>query len=1027
MRDAQLDRLFLRFRERGDVHALTRVFDLTSRELLELASHVTRDPAQAEDLLQATFLIAIERARTYDGSRSLMPWLVGILTREARLWNRRAARRIDPASLHPRRVEEPNAQAEAAEFSSALAVAVDALGEPYRSVLVRYLRDEKSAGEIARELGRSPGTVRVQLHRGLELLRKSLPAGLVAGALGALAPRGLAAVRADVERRAALHAGPLATAGVASTAVTAFAGGLAMKHVLFLATAVLLAALLWLAWPGHSDAQSDLAARPPQASHAEPVEESTLPASSAGSELRSAITTAEAAPVSAGSGTGTLQVRVTWRDGGLPAEDVGVEIDVESAPYETTRVLELRTGPDGCVRASGIAPGSCYVELDRDCDAQTSARVNIEAGKTAELDLSLPAGIEVQGVVVDGSGASVPGASLWLSSLHRGFEGHVVGHADADGRFRLRGMRRNGQFGARSPSFAPSDLVYLLDSRLGTEDVLHVRLELLAEGGRVGGTVCDPSGAPLEHARVAIGAFLGGRQDDLAEIRMTVRTHADGSSCLAPYPAWSSTDERGAFAFEGIECGDVPLVVSSRGLAPWYGTVHVAPHALTRIDVRMQRGATLSGTVRNSGGALAAGVGVTLLGPSMLLSRSTRTDAQGRYRIDAIAPGEFRVFAGRTRAGEPGDASTVLVFGPHSQFVWDATLPGELSIVGRALDEHDAPLADWLVIARTAAEPMRALYTHTDSRGHFALAGCEEQAYTLELRPLDAAEFASPSAWQTGVHPGAREIVLRVSAATEPSARVSGRLVDARRSPVTNASVSAVSLALGRALPRVSADAGGRLDLGPLSPGSYELYFDAKDYPGRHLGTYELSPRQMLDLGEIVLDDPSRVHGRILCATGAPARAALVHLISLREHAQRLELTTREDGSYESGPLQPGSYALLVRAQGCAASRVTFEAVSGKDPVLDVRLGAGIERRLRFQTPAGQVAPRYLSCKLSNAAGESVLEESIENAECELVVTLAPGEYALEARTGNGLIARKRLDIALDGAALLEIALEREP
>src|SRR5688572_6629259 len=56
MRDRKLNRLFLRWRERGDAEALGEVFDRTAPELLRVALHVVRDPAEADDLLQATFL-----------------------------------------------------------------------------------------------------------------------------------------------------------------------------------------------------------------------------------------------------------------------------------------------------------------------------------------------------------------------------------------------------------------------------------------------------------------------------------------------------------------------------------------------------------------------------------------------------------------------------------------------------------------------------------------------------------------------------------------------------------------------------------------------------------------------------------------------------------------------------------------------------------------------------------------------------------------------------------------------------------
>ena len=55
--------LFERFRRRGDVAALGDLFDRLAPVLLRVAIHVARDPAAAEDLVQSTFLRAIE-ART---------------------------------------------------------------------------------------------------------------------------------------------------------------------------------------------------------------------------------------------------------------------------------------------------------------------------------------------------------------------------------------------------------------------------------------------------------------------------------------------------------------------------------------------------------------------------------------------------------------------------------------------------------------------------------------------------------------------------------------------------------------------------------------------------------------------------------------------------------------------------------------------------------------------------------------------------------------------------------------------------
>ncbi|HEX6885264.1 MAG TPA: hypothetical protein VF530_17960, partial [Planctomycetota bacterium] len=58
----QADRRFAEFRRTGAPAALAEVYDLVAPELLRLALHLARDPAAAEDALQATFVVAIEEA-----------------------------------------------------------------------------------------------------------------------------------------------------------------------------------------------------------------------------------------------------------------------------------------------------------------------------------------------------------------------------------------------------------------------------------------------------------------------------------------------------------------------------------------------------------------------------------------------------------------------------------------------------------------------------------------------------------------------------------------------------------------------------------------------------------------------------------------------------------------------------------------------------------------------------------------------------------------------------------------------------
>src|SRR5262245_38453725 len=87
-----LAQLFERFRARGDLRALGKVFDELAPRLLPVALH-RGDAADAEDVLQQTFLLAIERADAFDATRRLEPWLAGLLTNIANNARRSAKRR----------------------------------------------------------------------------------------------------------------------------------------------------------------------------------------------------------------------------------------------------------------------------------------------------------------------------------------------------------------------------------------------------------------------------------------------------------------------------------------------------------------------------------------------------------------------------------------------------------------------------------------------------------------------------------------------------------------------------------------------------------------------------------------------------------------------------------------------------------------------------------------------------------------------------------------------------------------------
>jgi RNA polymerase sigma-70 factor (ECF subfamily) len=120
------------------------------------------------DVVQDVFLIAWERLPAVRDPAAFPGWLMTI-----------ARNRATDHVRRPRLVEDPRDPAvdpvPAAEAGEVLA-AIRGLPEAYREVLLMRLVAGMSGPEIAERTGLAPGSVRVNLHRGMKLLRERLGA-----------------------------------------------------------------------------------------------------------------------------------------------------------------------------------------------------------------------------------------------------------------------------------------------------------------------------------------------------------------------------------------------------------------------------------------------------------------------------------------------------------------------------------------------------------------------------------------------------------------------------------------------------------------------------------------------------------------------------------------------------------------------------------------------------------------------------------------------------------------------------------
>ncbi|HEX6307832.1 MAG TPA: RNA polymerase sigma factor [Longimicrobiales bacterium] len=199
------DRLLLSALRDGDESAFAQVLDTCFSSMLRLALSHVNDRASAEEVVQETWLAAIEGIGRFEGRSTVKTWLFHILRNIARSRGRRddrlrplsalqsadaAAAGIDPldrivdarsaASGHGRAAlwaghnPDPEAELLAAELWEQLETTLATLPPRQREVIVLRDVDGWSAAEVCNILGITDTNQRVLLHRARERVRHDL-------------------------------------------------------------------------------------------------------------------------------------------------------------------------------------------------------------------------------------------------------------------------------------------------------------------------------------------------------------------------------------------------------------------------------------------------------------------------------------------------------------------------------------------------------------------------------------------------------------------------------------------------------------------------------------------------------------------------------------------------------------------------------------------------------------------------------------------------------------------------------------
>jgi RNA polymerase sigma-70 factor, ECF subfamily len=173
----------VRAAQSGDEAAFAEIVRLFQRPVYRVAYALTRNPADADDLAQETFVRAYQAMGRFRAGEPLHPWLSRIAVNLAyslfRHRRRRPETSIEPLVEAGRQWagdDDPAERAAESERHERLAAAFAALSAEHQAVLALRVVEDLSYDDIARALGVPPGTVMSRLSRARAELRSRLEA-----------------------------------------------------------------------------------------------------------------------------------------------------------------------------------------------------------------------------------------------------------------------------------------------------------------------------------------------------------------------------------------------------------------------------------------------------------------------------------------------------------------------------------------------------------------------------------------------------------------------------------------------------------------------------------------------------------------------------------------------------------------------------------------------------------------------------------------------------------------------------------
>jgi RNA polymerase sigma factor (sigma-70 family) len=408
----------------------------------------------------------------------------------------------------------------------------------------------------------------------------------------------------------------------------------------------------------------------------------------------------------------------------------------------------------------------------------------------------------------------------------------------------------------------------------------------------------------------------------------------------------------------------------------------VAPDALVHLGtLELVPAGTLEGTVEDEAGRPVADAAVRVTGlesgagdPEVLrrheptpddATLEARTDASGRFRVEAVAVGTARAWAG---GGEHAWSSSGALDVRADATLRDVrivvgALRSDDRIAGRVLDPEGAPVAGAEVAYwYTAASLGSGGGVETDAEGRFDWRLDQRVAHDLTVSDP---ENRWADVYALHVEPGTRDLVVQFGAPEWIEAEV----VDEDGEPLEAFTLQPEDRSSGNWLRMAAALEDAREGFARVRVPSYTFFLTAslRGYQSATLGPFD--PEDPPESLRFELESLPGVHGRVLGVDRAPLAGARVDLRSLvrpgvvqtRDGFRTLILgwdkdmtTTDAEGRFTLYPPEEGEYVVEAEAKGYALGSIgpqAFDPTRAAEVELELVRGGAIEGRVL--APAG--------------------------------------------------------------------------